>query len=183
MASLRRSVDSELTKAKDSALAASKELDRVKELYPKKLRSEQELEQAELKLKLASEDLKAAQDTLANLWRQADAPPDDPVAYAFRAVRLNALKRRERRRLHAPLDAVADIAAPSGSGGAPTVDPLAMERAIERLPPPQQAVVRMRYYLGLSLAEVARALSISSNTAASRCRYALATLRRVLRHQ
>jgi len=134
-------------------------------------------------LRDAAEAEDVVQDTLANLWRQADAPPDDPVAYAFRAVRLNALKRRERRRLHAPLDAVADIAAPSGSGGAPTVDPLAMERAIQRLPPPQQAVVRMRYYLGLSLAEVARALSISSNTAASRCRYALATLRRVLRHQ
>lgn len=119
------------------------------------------------------------QDTLANLWRQADAP-EDLAAYAFRAVRLNALKRRERRRSHQSLDEAPETAA-TGRAELP-VDPLAMERAISRLPPPQQAVVRMRYYLGLSLAEVARALSISSNTAASRCRYALATLRQSLRH-
>lgn len=120
------------------------------------------------------------QDTLANLWRQAEAP-EDLVAYAFRAVRLNALKRRERRRSHQSLDEAPETAAAAGRVELP-VDPLAMERAIARLPPPQQAVVRMRYYLGLSLAEVARALSISSNTAASRCRYALATLRQSLRH-
>jgi RNA polymerase sigma factor (sigma-70 family) len=119
------------------------------------------------------------QDTLANLWRQPEAP-EDLAAYAFRAVRLNALKRRERRRAHVSLDEAPD--APAKRAAELPVDPLAMERAISRLPPPQQAVVRMRYYVGLSLAEIARALSISSNTAASRCRYALAALRRALRH-
>jgi RNA polymerase sigma-70 factor (ECF subfamily) len=61
------------------------------------------------------------------------------------------------------------------------LDPLELERAIELLPPAQQTIVRMRYYLGLSLAQIGRSLSISSNTAASRCRYALAALRKTLR--
>ena len=71
-----------------------------------------------------------------------------------------------------------------GSAGAPPetepLDPLELERAIAELPTAQQVVIRMRYYLGLSLAQISRNLSISSNTAASRCRYALAALRKAL---
>jgi DNA-directed RNA polymerase specialized sigma24 family protein len=39
------------------------------------------------------------QDTLVALWRHWQRRrPDDPAAYAFRAVTLNAIKRRMRRR-------------------------------------------------------------------------------------
>ena len=61
------------------------------------------------------------------------------------------------------------------------ITPDELERALAGLPPTQQAVLRMKYYVGLTFREIGEALSISANTAASRCRYALATLRRTLR--
>jgi RNA polymerase sigma factor (sigma-70 family) len=116
------------------------------------------------------------QDTLVALWRHwQERRPDDPAAYAFRAVSLNAIKRRTRRRPTAPLEA-AETAPARDTTRAP-LDSLEFERAIARLPVAQQVVVRMRFYLGYSLAQIGRSLSISSNTAASRCRYALAALR------
>ena len=60
------------------------------------------------------------------------------------------------------------------------LDALELERAIASLPPAQQVVIRLRFYLGLSFREIGRNLSISTNTAASRTRYALAGLRRRL---
>ena len=122
------------------------------------------------------------QDTLVALWRHwQDRRPDDPAAYAFRAVSLNAIKRRTRRRRTAPLE-VAE-AAPGREAASEPLDSLEFERAIAGLPVAQQVVVRMRFYLGYSLAQIGRSLSISSNTAASRCRYALATLRNSLKGQ
>ncbi len=53
-----------------------------------------------------------------------------------------------------------------------------LERAILDLPPPQQAVLRLRFYAGMSFREISQSLAISMNTAASRCHYALAALRR-----
>jgi RNA polymerase sigma-70 factor (ECF subfamily) len=122
------------------------------------------------------------QDTLVALWRHwQQRPPDDPAAYAFRAVSLNAIKRRTRRRPSAPLEAAEATTAKESPAG--PIDSLEMERAISRLPLAQQVVVRMRFYLGYSLAQISRSLSISSNTAASRCRYALAALRSSLKSQ
>jgi RNA polymerase sigma-70 factor, ECF subfamily len=122
------------------------------------------------------------QDMLVALWRLwQKSPPDDPAAYAFRAVSLNAIKRRMRRRRSIPLEAAE--AAPAREITAAPLDSLELERAIARLPVAQQVVVRMRFYLGYSLAQISRSLSISSNTAASRCRYALAALRTSLKGQ
>ncbi len=120
------------------------------------------------------------QDTLTALWRHwRGRQPRDPPAYAFRAVTLNAIKRRMRRQRTAPLEAAGDVPGPAPRAAEP-LDPLELERAIAELPTAQQVVIRMRYYLGLSLAQISRNFSISSNTAASRCRYALAALRKAL---
>jgi RNA polymerase sigma factor (sigma-70 family) len=130
----------------------------------------------------AAEAEDVVQDTLVALWRHwQTGPPDDPAAYAFRAVSLNAIKRRTRRRRTAPLEAAET--APAREAAAAPLDSLEFERAIARLPVAQQVVVRMRFYLGYSLAQIGRSLSISSNTAASRCRYALAALRTSLKGQ
>ena len=59
------------------------------------------------------------------------------------------------------------------------LDALELERAVASLPP-AQVVIRLRFYLGLSFREIGNNLSISTNTAASRTRYALAGLRRRL---
>ncbi len=103
-------------------------------------------------------------------------------AYTARAVYWNALKRRARRRAHVSLESVPETSLPRTGGGAEVyLDPFELERAIAELPPAQQSVIRLRFYLGLSFAEIARNLSISINTAASRSRYALEKLRRALR--
>ena len=110
------------------------------------------------------------QDTLTGSRRHwTGRRPRDPPAYAFRAVTLNAIKRRMRRRRAVPLEAAGDVPGPAPPTAEP-LDPLELEMAIAGLPPTQQVVIRMRYYLGFSLAQIARNLSISSNTAASRCR-------------
>jgi RNA polymerase sigma factor (sigma-70 family) len=118
------------------------------------------------------------QETLAAVWaRWPTDRPADPTAYVSRAVRLNALRRRARRRRSAPLDEAVHVADPSPDGDLP-LDPVDLELALADLPPAQQAVIRAKFYLGLTFEQVGRQLSISSNTAASRCRYALATLRK-----
>jgi RNA polymerase sigma-70 factor (ECF subfamily) len=60
------------------------------------------------------------------------------------------------------------------------LDPEELEQAIEELPESQQVVIRMKYYMGFSFREIGEALQISLNTAGSRCRYALETLKELL---
>lgn len=62
LASLRRGVESEVTKARESIGVANLELQRVADLHRQKLRGDQDLEQAKAKAKLAQEDLAAAED-------------------------------------------------------------------------------------------------------------------------
>jgi len=52
-----------------------------------------------------------------------------------------------------------------------------LERAFARLTPEQRAVVVLRYYVGLSLDEIADALQIPYGTAASRMHYGMRALR------
>lgn len=60
------------------------------------------------------------------------------------------------------------------------IDPLTLERALAQLPVAQGTAIRLRYYMGLTFQEIGTTLSISANTAASRCRYGLAALRKVI---
>jgi RNA polymerase sigma-70 factor (ECF subfamily) len=117
------------------------------------------------------------QDTLLSVWRLwQNSSLRNPDGYVSRAVTINALRRRSRRRPIAPLDSIAEPIAPA-TFPAP-IDPLELERAIANLPQTQQVVLRTKYYLGLTFNQIGKNLSISSNTAASRARYALASLRR-----
>lgn len=126
------------------------------------------------------------QDTLAAVWKgRGRIRADNWTAYMVGAVRLNAIKRASRRRLHVSLDEhpgrePAVQLPEAGDGLADLVSPFDLERAIEALPVNQQTALRMRYYLGHSFRQIGEALAISTFTAASRCRYALSTLRRVL---
>jgi len=102
-----------------------------------------------------------------------------PSSYLARAVRWNAIKRQAQRTRELPLEAShrdSDRTAESPD----RLDAIELERAIARLPIAQQTVIRLRFYLGLSFREIGKNLSISTNTAASRSRYALKTLRRLL---
>jgi RNA polymerase sigma-70 factor (ECF subfamily) len=123
------------------------------------------------------------QETLAGLWEKRNSlEVVNPGAYVARSIWLNSLKRRTRRKIHLPLE---DVAEPETAQGPETVDEMAaihltqLEGALKRLPQEQQKVLRMKYQLDLSFKEIGETLEISLHTAASRTRYALKTLRKI----
>jgi RNA polymerase sigma-70 factor (ECF subfamily) len=118
------------------------------------------------------------QETLLAFIRVAqDHEIRAPESYLARAVRWNAVKHRARRRVHSDLGSIAE---PSAGDDPNRLDAIELERAVADLPVAQQTVIRLRFYLGLTFREIGKNLSISTNTAASRTRYALANLRRRL---
>jgi multidrug efflux pump subunit AcrA (membrane-fusion protein) len=72
LATLKRGVESELSKARESVALAGKEFKRVEELHQQKLRGQQDLEQAGTRLRHAREDLKSAQDKLDLFGKAAE---------------------------------------------------------------------------------------------------------------
>jgi RNA polymerase sigma-70 factor (ECF subfamily) len=132
-----------------------------------------------LKNREEAEDV--VQETLAFLWEKRQfLSIENPGAYVARAIWLNSIKRRTRRKITLPLDEVPEPAAGGNFSDDAPVDPRHLERALEALPPSQQTVIRLKYYRGLSFKEIGEILKISLNTAASRCRYALAALSKSL---
>jgi RNA polymerase sigma-70 factor (ECF subfamily) len=122
------------------------------------------------------------QETLAGLWEKRNSlKVVNPGAYAARSIWLNSIKRRTRRKLHLPLEDVAEAAQESVMTDETMANRLPqLEGALERLPEEQRQVLRLRYQLDLSFKEIGTILQISLNTAASRTRYALNTLRKIL---
>lgn len=138
-------------------------------------------------LKNREEAEDAVQDTLALVWRKLESgAPENLEGYLFKAAQLNALKRRARRQRLVSLDEQPELTPAAradeeeAAGDPLEIDPATLEDALRGLPETQQAVIRMKYYVGLSFREIGEALSISNNTAASRCRYALEALRGLL---
>ncbi len=124
------------------------------------------------------------QETLTLLWEKREKLEiENPGAYAARAVWLNSVKRRSRRRVQIDLADLPELEAPESFQPLDQVDdldPVELEQAMEKLPESQRTVIRLKYYVGLSFREIGEALQISLNTAGSRCRYALETLRELL---
>jgi RNA polymerase sigma-70 factor (ECF subfamily) len=132
------------------------------------------------------------QEAFLRFWRarrQPAAPPvADPVAYLYACVKHAAMdwKRGGRRRTRRE-DSVASARSEIGEDGAALSGPLeqaerraAVEAALARLPEPQREVLVMKVWAGLSFPQIAAALGIPGDTAASRYRYALAKLREQL---
>jgi RNA polymerase sigma factor (sigma-70 family) len=142
---------------------------------PKLLR----LAQSRLRDRAEAEDV--VQETAVALWNQLQRQPIDNLdAYAARAVWQNSLRRLTRRKDWATLDAEDGFEPSVPPDIEQAIDAWEMEEALAQLPLPQQAVLRLRFYAGHSFQETADALSIGLNTAASRVRYALQSLRTVL---
>lgn len=101
-------------------------------------------------------------------------------AYLFAALRHAAGRRAAVRRRHRtePLGDAAEPVAHTPSSGEGRGERL--ERALRALPPEQREVLVLKIDGGLTFAEVAAALGVSPNTAASRYRYALDKLRAAL---
>ena len=58
-----------------------------------------------------------------------------------------------------------------------------VKKIINKLPPSQQEVLRMRYYSNMSFNEISENCNISINTALGRMRYALINLRKIIKKE
>jgi RNA polymerase sigma-70 factor (ECF subfamily) len=122
------------------------------------------------------------QDAVVEAWRkQTDGTPPEP-ARVFQLIRCRAidLARRDDRRLNR--ESLAQDPAPT-AWFAPEIEDRERARllreSLERLPSGQRDVVTLKIWGDLTFAEIAVALDIPANTAASRYRYALEELRKL----
>ena len=124
------------------------------------------------------------QDAFVKFWRRNHKIDNRGLLYAtVRSTALDLIRRdsrRERREIAASIDVDQ------------TIDPQfefedesqrALANAIDRLPREQREVLVMKIWNELTFAEIAQAMEISQNTAASRYRYALAALKKDLQPQ
>ena len=127
------------------------------------------------------------QEAFLRFWR-ARYRAADPVAYLFACVKRTGLnwqrggRRRERRE-----EAAASMRTEAGPREPLLAAPLereerraAVEAALAGLPESQREVLVMKVWAGLTFPQIAGALDIPADTAASRYRYALAKLREAL---
>ena len=123
----------------------------------------------------------AVQEGFIRFWRQRQRARD-PIALLFASVRSAALDlhRRRRRRELRERKAVEErpmLVSPETDMGARRE---AVEQALRKLPSEQREVVVLKIWAGLTLSQIAAALSESANTVASRYRYGLEKLAALL---
>jgi RNA polymerase sigma-70 factor (ECF subfamily) len=121
------------------------------------------------------------QEAFVRFWRRQHSLENRGLLYAtVRSAALDRLRseqRRARREVAASLDGAdhcEPFFAPEDEGQQ------LLAGAIERLPNEQREVVIMKIWNDLTFAEIAGILEISQNTAASRYRYALGALKKIL---
>lgn len=127
------------------------------------------------------------QDALIRLWgyqeERGNVPPDLPLAYSvLRFVAMDHIKKQGRKKrkedavifLHDQEDYWLDTNAEDDE------EALLLRQAVEKLGEKLREVVTLKIWGGLTFAQIAEAMTISPNTAASRYRYALEQLERKL---
>ncbi|MGC4013507.1 MAG: RNA polymerase sigma factor [Luteolibacter sp.] len=121
------------------------------------------------------------QEALVESWRRSGGKPE--AALVFTTIRRRAidLGRRTDRRTHREERASAEVTHFTVSAGdEPGIDLAELEQALKHLPASQRDVLTLKFWGGLTFAEVATTLEIPPGTAASRYRLALETLRETL---
>jgi RNA polymerase sigma-70 factor (ECF subfamily) len=119
-------------------------------------------------------------------WRRFPQGTDENVPLLYAAVRTLALDQRRSRVRREKREAASNCAV--GSEDAPVFDTGPEQRetarivakALHELPEEQREVVTLKLWAGLTFAEIAEAVEASPNTVASRYRYALIALQKVL---
>ena len=121
------------------------------------------------------------QEAFVRFWRQQHSLENRGLLYAtVRSTALDRLRRDQRRTRREAATALdhdghcEPVFAPEDDGQR------VLAAAIARLPNEQREVVTLKIWNELTFAEIAVALEISQNTAASRYRYALSALKKVL---
>ena len=121
------------------------------------------------------------QEAFVRFWRKQHSPANRALLFAtVRSVALDLL-RRDSRRARREADAFLE----TEQTAVPSFDldnesQRALADAVGRLPREQREVVVMKIWNELTFADIGTVLGISQNTAASRYRYALSTLKRNL---
>src|SRR5438552_458981 len=121
------------------------------------------------------------QEAFVRFWRRQHSIANRALLYAtVRSTALDRLRSNQRRARREA--AVARDGAEQVEPQFATVDEgqQLLAAAVERLPNEQREVVILKIWNELTFAEIAQALQISPNTAASRYRYALGTLKKIL---
>jgi RNA polymerase sigma-70 factor (ECF subfamily) len=122
-----------------------------------------------------------AEDALSaafvRIARSAPARVESPMAWLYAVVRNESIRLIERRASGPTLVALDSAAEPTAAVDESPADAGGLAQLIDTLPPDQRDVVRLKFWDGLTLAEIAIATGVSANTAASRYRLALARLR------
>ena len=121
------------------------------------------------------------QEAIVECWQKhgAGAPP---LPQLFATIRRRAidLARREGRRVHREQTVVGTETSIWFDPGLEEAEfAQIMQSALAGLPPEQREVITLKIWGEMTFAEIAVALSIPANTAASRYRYGLAELRRL----
>jgi RNA polymerase sigma-70 factor (ECF subfamily) len=119
------------------------------------------------------------QEAFVRFWRRDHNIDNRPLLYAtVRSVALDLIRRdgRRARRESAAFSDAEQSVAPQFEPGDDSQRALAA--SVNRLPHDQREVLVMKIWNELTFAEIAEALGISQNTAASRYRYALAALKK-----
>jgi RNA polymerase sigma-70 factor (ECF subfamily) len=130
-------------------------------------------------------DSAAAEDVTATAFERAyrkrrrfDSRRGSPRAWLFGIARnaaLDELRRRGRQRRLAA-DPV-DEASAAGAASDMSAERLALREALQRLDPRERELIALRYFSGLSLAEVGAVLGISESNAGTRLHRTITKLR------
>ncbi|WP_367872702.1 RNA polymerase sigma factor [Luteolibacter sp. Populi] len=118
------------------------------------------------------------QEALVETWKRAGGRPDNALVFATIHRRAIDLARRtDRRTIREKASEAPDLF----SGPLEDAEMTALlEQEIRKLPDAQREVLSLKFWGGLTFAEVAVALDIPPGTAASRYRLALDALRQIL---
>lgn len=120
----------------------------------------------------------AVQEALVQAWRALPGlrDPDRYEAWMRRLI-VNACADQARRHKRWSQIPVLQPSMPFDDATATIADRDELERGFRRLKPDQRAAIVLRYYLDLTVPEVADALGIPEGTVKSRLHHAIATLR------
>ena len=126
------------------------------------------------------------QEAVVGCWRRQAQGAPPPLAMVFATIRRRATDwgRSADRRAHR--EALAQAEAPECWFDASLEDrerSLLIQDAMQHLPEIYREVVTLKTWGGLTFAEIAEALAIPANTAASRYRYGLEQLRQALKRE
>jgi RNA polymerase sigma-70 factor (ECF subfamily) len=122
------------------------------------------------------------QEAFVRFWKHQRHLPGDPNALVVTSIRraaLDLLRRTDRRGVR---EQVVAADAETVAWFEPEADPRlqALARSLPLLPPEQREVVVLKVWGGLTFDQVGAQLEISPNTAASRWRYAMEALRKLI---